>query len=246
MEKNRENLAVRINKYLSDAGVCSRREADRLLAEGRITINGQPAQMGMKIQPEDVVSVDGKKVSPEQQCIVIALNKPIGIECTTSHQVKDNVIDFLHLDKRVYPIGRLDKNSCGLLLLTNDSKIAEKVMRASNYHEKEYEVRVNRPIDERFIQRMAGGLTIDQFDRQKKKYQVQTRPCPVKKTGTNTFSIVLTQGFHRQIRRMCRVCGYEVVHLKRVRIMNVQLGELKNGSWRYLSDEEIRAIQNAK
>lgn len=226
---------TRINKFLSEAGFCSRRAADKLIDEGRVTINGKVPEMGTKIFEGDVVCVDGKPIkAPSEEFIYIAFNKPVGIVCTTDDRVeKDNIIDFINHPKRIFPIGRLDKPSEGLIFLTNDGDIVNKILRARNNHEKEYIVKVNHPINDNFIQKMSNGIPI---------LDTVTRKCTVKKIGDATFSIVLTQGLNRQIRRMCEYLGYRVVTLRRVRIMNIKL-DVPIGEWRYLDKEEIQEIQ---
>ena len=194
---------IRLNKYLSDIGVCSRRAADRLAQEGRITVNGTAAEPGMRVTPQDVILVDGKPVRKEERKVYLALNKPRGIVCTAEKREKNNIIDYLNYPLRVYPVGRLDKDSEGLILLTNDGAIVNGMMRARNRHEKEYQVKVDRAFDREFIEQMARGVPI---------LDTVTRPCRVKRTGSDTFTIILTQGLNRQIRRMCEALGYRVVH----------------------------------
>lgn len=243
MTKTKDNdSAVRLNKYLSGAGVCSRREADRLIDEGRVTVDGVKAVTGMKILPSQRITVDGRMVSGEEEMILIALNKPVGIECTSSKAVKDNIVDFVGLDKRIYPVGRLDKNSEGLILLTNNGDIVNKLMKASNYHEKEYIVTVNKRITDDFIYKMGHGIHLHDTRNGEVILDAVTRDCTVEKTDDRTFRIVLTQGLNRQIRRMCRALGYNVVRLKRVRIMNIRLGELETGSSRRVTEEEYREL----
>ena len=225
---------IRLNKYLSDIGVCSRRAADRLAQEGRITVNGTAAEPGMRVTPQDVILVDGKPVRKEERKVYLALNKPRGIVCTAEKREKNNIIDYLNYPLRVYPVGRLDKDSEGLILLTNDGAIVNGMMRARNRHEKEYQVKVDRAFDREFIEQMARGVPI---------LDTVTRPCRVKRTGSGTFTIILTQGLNRQIRRMCEALGYRVVRLKRVRIMNIRLDGLARGAWRELTAEELRALK---
>ncbi|MCR5738022.1 MAG: 23S rRNA pseudouridine(2604) synthase RluF [Eubacterium sp.] len=234
-KKQELNIAeeIRINKYLSDAGVCSRREADRLVEQGKIIVNGEPAVMGQKVRITDEIIVNGKAVEREEERILIALNKPVGIECTTDASNPDNIIDFIGYPKRIYPIGRLDKNSQGLILLTNDGSLVNKILKASNYHEKEYVVTVDKPITPEFVKKMSQGVEIlDQM----------TRPCKVAQVSKHTFHIVLTQGLNRQIRRMCETLGYRVQKLKRIRIMNIELGNLPKGSYRDVTDQEYEAL----
>ena len=232
-----ELQAVRINKFLSEAGFCSRREADKLINIGAVKINGKVPEMGTKVLPNDVVTVDGKEVRrKENNSIYIAFNKPVGIVCTTDTGVeKDNIIDYINFPSRIFPIGRLDKPSEGLILLTNDGDIVNKVLRARNEHEKEYIVSVNKPITTDFIKRMSKGVPV---------LDTVTRKCRVEKISKATFRIVLTQGLNRQIRRMCEHLGYEVKRLKRVRIMNILL-DTKVGEWRHLSSQELEDL-NAK
>lgn len=221
---------VRLNKYLSEAGVCSRREADRLIETGRVTVDGQRAQTGMRIVPGQVVKVGNKVVSKQDEMIVLAVNKPRGIVCTEERRERDSIVRFLNYPVRVTYIGRLDKDSHGLLLMTNNGDIINKMMRAANKHEKEYKVTVDKEITEDFLKKMAAGVPI---------LDTVTRPCTVKKIGKYTFSIILTQGLNRQIRRMCEALGYEVKDLLRVRVMNITLDGLKDGQYRKLTDQEL-------
>lgn len=225
--------ALRLNKFLSEAGVCSRREADRLIEAGRVTVDGKKAETGMKITPGQEVRVDQKLVKPEEEMIVLAVNKPRGIVCTEEKREPDNIIRFLNYPTRITYAGRLDKDSEGLLLMTNNGDIINKMMRAGNYHEKEYLVTVDKPVTEEFLQHMARGVPI---------LDTVTRPCQVKKEGKKTFRIVLTQGLNRQIRRMCEALGYKVVTLKRVRIMQIRLGDLKLGQYRPLTEQELASL----
>src|SRR5690554_1076417 len=226
---------TRINKYLSEAGYCSRRAADKLIEQNRVTINGKVPEMGTKVQPGDVVAVDGKNVNNKnRENIYIALNKPVGIVCTTDTRVEpDNIIDFMNYPERIFPIGRLDKPSEGLILLTNDGDIVNKILRAGNNHEKEYIVTVDRPVTEQFIFRMSTGVPI---------LDTVTKKCKVEKISRFVFRIVLVQGLNRQIRRMCEYLGYEVTALKRIRIMNVDLENLPVGKWRDLTPNELKEI----
>ena len=230
------NEATRINKYLSEVGYCSRRASDKLIDEGRVRINGQIPEKGTKVLSGDVVSVDGKTISePKEDFIYIAFNKPIGIVCTTDTiREKNNIIEFINYPKRIFPIGRLDKPSEGLIFLTNDGDIVNKILRARNNHEKEYEVTVNKPITNAFIQKMSKGIPI---------LDTVTRECYVKQNGSYTFTIILTQGLNRQIRRMCEFLDYRVTKLKRVRIMNISL-DVPVGKWRYLDEDEILVINS--
>ena len=224
---------VRLNKYLSEAGVCSRREADRLIETGRVTVDGQRAQTGMRIVPGQVVKVGNKVVSKQDEMIVLAVNKPRGIVCTEERRERDSIVRFLNYPVRVTYIGRLDKDSHGLLLMTNNGDIINKMMRAANKHEKEYKVTVDKEITEDFLKKMASGVPI---------LDTVTRPCTVKKIGKYTFSIILTQGLNRQIRRMCEALGYEVKDLLRVRVMNITLDGLKDGQYRKLTDQELNEL----
>ena len=225
---------IRLNKFLSDAGFCSRRQADRLIEEGHVKVNNETALMGQKVNLLDKVTVDGKEVSREEEQIVIAFNKPVGVECTTDKNNPDNIVDYINYRKRIYPIGRLDKNSQGLILLTNDGALVNNILKASNYHEKEYVVTVDKPITEEFIKQMSKGVKIlDQV----------TRPCVVKKVNKHTFNIILTQGLNRQIRRMCETLGFKVQKLKRVRIMGVHLDNLPIGNYRNLTNSELDSLK---
>jgi len=226
--------STRINKYLSEIGFCSRRAADKLIVESRVTINGLVPEMGTKIYPDDVIRVDGKIVStPKESHIYIAFNKPIGIVCTTDTKAeKNNIIDYINYPKRIFPIGRLDKASEGLILLTSDGDIVNKILRARNNHEKEYLVTVNREISADFLKRKSNGIPI---------LDTITRKCELVQLDKNRFKIILTQGLNRQIRRMCEYLDYKVVKLKRVRIMNIRL-DIPIGKWRYVTDEELIEI----
>lgn len=221
---------VRLNKYLSEAGVCSRREADRLIEEGKVSVDGSPARTGMRITPGQVVKVGRKVVSRQDEMIVLAVNKPRGIVCTEEKRERNSIVRFLDYPVRVTYAGRLDKDSRGLLLMTNNGDIINQMMRAANRHEKEYKVTVDREITEEFVKQMSEGVSI---------LDTVTRPCKVEKMGKYTFSIVLTQGLNRQIRRMCEALGYEVRDLVRVRMVNIRLGSLKEGQYRKLTDAEL-------
>jgi 23S rRNA pseudouridine2604 synthase len=227
--------SVRINKFLSEAGYCSRRAADKLIEEGRVTINGLVPEMGTKINPGNEVHVDGKLISaPKEEFIYIAFNKPVGIVCTTDIKAeKDNIIEYINHPKRIFPIGRLDKPSEGLIFLTNDGDIVNKILRARNNHEKEYIVTVNQPITQGFIDDMSNGVPI---------LDTITKKCYVKQISKYSFTIILTQGLNRQIRRMCEYLDYDVVTLKRIRIMNISL-DLPVGEWRYLNENEMAQIK---
>ncbi|MDR9827485.1 23S rRNA pseudouridine(2604) synthase RluF [Vibrio sp. FNV 38] len=228
-----QDNAKRLNKYISETGFCSRREADKLIEQGRVTINGNIPEMGTKVLPGDDVCIDDKPVRSKQRPIYIALNKPTGITCTTERDIPGNIVDFVGLKQRIFPIGRLDKPSDGLIFLTNDGDIVNKILRAGNSHEKEYVVRVDKPITQNFLDNMAKGVPI---------LDTVTLPCKVTKETKFSFRIVLTQGLNRQIRRMCEALGYEVFKLRRVRIMNISLDGIPNGQWRYMTENEVAQI----
>ncbi|WP_299628113.1 23S rRNA pseudouridine(2604) synthase RluF [uncultured Tenacibaculum sp.] len=227
------NESINLNKFISSTGICSRREAEKLIVAGRVTINGKPTQLGNRVFEGDIVKIDGKPLKAKPKTIYIALNKPVGIVCTTDSKEKKNIVRFVGHPQRLFPIGRLDKPSEGLIFLTNDGDIVNKILRAGNNHEKEYIVSVDKEITERFITRMGNGIPI---------LGTVTKKCKVTKLSSNTFKIILTQGLNRQIRRMCEYLGYEVTKLKRTRIMNVELGSLKTGEWRELSSHEMDKI----
>lgn len=224
---------VRLNKYIGESGYCSRREADKLIEKGAVKINNKVAVMGDKVSPQDKVYVNNKLISSTEDFVYLALNKPVGITCTTEHKIRGNIVDFIGHEKRIFPIGRLDKDSQGLIFLTNDGDIVNKILRAGNNHEKEYIVTVNKPITPEFINKMSSGVPI---------LDTVTKKCIVKREGKYVFRIILTQGLNRQIRRMCSYLGYEVTKLERIRIMNVSLGKLPIGKWRYLSVKELETI----
>jgi len=224
---------VRINKYLSEAGVCSRREADRYIMEGKVKIDGVVAEIGSKVKPGSVVTFCGKPVKKEEKLVLIAFNKPVGVVCTTDPREPDNIIDYIGYPIRIFPIGRLDKDSEGLILLTNDGNIVNKILRAEYQHEKEYIVMVNKEINAEFIKAMSSGVPI---------LGTVTNPCKVRQIDKYTFNIILTQGLNRQIRRMCEYLGYRVISLRRIRIMNIQLGRLKTGAYRNVTDKEIEEL----
>ena len=228
--------AVRINKYLADAGICSRREADRMIEGGRVRIDGVRAVLGDVVAPGSTVLVDGAPVRTRGKKVYIALNKPVGIVCTADPREKANIVDFIGHKERIYPIGRLDKDSEGLILLTSDGDIVNKILRAAGKHEKEYEVEVDKPITGEFLRAMESGVPI---------LDTVTLPCKIRKTGERRFTLILVQGLNRQIRRMCEYLGYRVVRLKRVRIMNVRLGNLKSGHWRNLTARELEELLRA-
>ncbi|CAM3287774.1 23S rRNA pseudouridine(2604) synthase RluF [Brevibacillus invocatus] len=227
---------MRINKFISETGICSRREADRWIESKRVTINGVVAELGSAVVVGDDVRVDGKPIGSKKEAVYIALNKPVGITCTTELHVKGNIVEFVNHPERIFPIGRLDKDSQGLILLTNDGDIVNKILRAENNHEKEYIVTVDKPITPQFLQGMAGGVRI---------LGTMTNPCTVRKISDRVFQIVLTQGLNRQIRRMCSTFGYQVRKLERIRIMNITLGSLKIGHWRNLTAKELSELNKS-
>ena len=232
---NTDIKGIRINKYLADAGVCSRREADKAIEAGLVEIDGEKAVTGSRVtDPNSKVTYKGKPVKRIDDLVLIAFNKPIGIVCTTDRRDPDNIIDFISHEKRIFPIGRLDKESEGLILLTNDGDIVNKILRSSNHHEKEYQVRVNKDITPDFLARMAAGVPV---------LDTVTLPCKIEQTGRDTFTIILTQGLNRQIRRMCEALDYRVRSLKRVRIMNIKLGRLKSGTYRNLTPQELEELK---
>jgi 23S rRNA pseudouridine2604 synthase len=232
-----EKNSKRLNKYISDSGVCSRREADKFIEQGRVKVNGKPPELGTKVNLTDKVELDGKLIetSAEDKSdrLYIAYNKPVGITCTTERHVKGNIIDAINHEQRIFPIGRLDKPSEGLILLTNDGDIVNKILRAENAHDKEYVVQVDKPINDRFIQRMSNGIPI---------LGTKTKPCVVAYKSKFVFSIILTEGLNRQIRRMCEYLGYEVSRLTRKRIMHIDLKGLSKGQWRYLTNDEMHVF----
>ncbi|MGG1662380.1 23S rRNA pseudouridine(2604) synthase RluF [Brevibacillus sp. NRS-1366] len=224
---------MRINKFISETGICSRREADKLIDAKRVTINGKTAELGSTVQPGDDVRIDGNPLGTKKKDVYIVLNKPVGITCTTELHVKGNIVDFVNHPERIFPIGRLDKDSQGLILLTNDGDIVNKILRAENNHEKEYIVTVDKPITANFLHGMANGVRI---------LGTVTKQCKVTKISDRVFTIILTQGLNRQIRRMCQAFGYQVRQLQRVRIMNITLGNLKVGQWRNLTSHELKEL----
>lgn len=228
-----ENKEVRLNKYISEAGICSRREADRLIEDGYVKVDGQVAEKGQRIAKGQKVTVKGIEITKEEETIILLVNKPVGIICTEEKKEKNNIIQFLNYPKRITYAGRLDKDSQGLLLMTNDGEIINKMMRARNRHEKEYVVTVNKPINDEFIKSMRSGVPI---------LDTVTRKCEVEQLGKSVFRIVLTQGLNRQIRRMCEYFGYKVIKLERVRIMNLKLGDLKVGTYRKATTKEIETL----
>lgn len=230
---------IRLNKYLSEAGVCSRREADKLIESGRVTVNGKRAVPGTQVEEGQIVKVGNKQIRNKDEKVVLAFHKPVGIECTEDKKVRNNIVKFLNYPVRVTYAGRLDKDSEGLMIMTNDGELINQMMRARNHHEKEYKVTVNRPVTEDFIRQMAAGVHIKD---EEKGLDAVTRPCKVEKLGKFTFSIVLTQGLNRQIRRMCDALGYKVTKLVRIRIMNIELGSLKVGTARKLTRQELEVL----
>lgn len=228
--------SIRLNKAIGESGYCSRREADVLIEQGRVTINGQQAELGARVMPGDKVYVDGNPISQSERTVFIMLNKPVGITCTTDSRVPGNVAEFVNHPERIFPVGRLDKPSEGLLLMTNEGDIVNKILRAGNSHEKEYIVKVNRHVTDDFIVRMSSGIPI---------LDTVTKRCKVERLSRFEFRIVLVQGLNRQIRRMCEYLGYEVVALKRIRIMNLELGDLPVGSWRDLTPNELRTLRES-
>ena len=227
---------LRINKYLSSIGFCSRREADRLLEQGKVKIDGETAQVGQRVMPEQEVTVNGIPVKDKPREIIIAFNKPKGIVFTSSKKEKNNIVDYLHFPTRIYPVGRLDKDSTGLILLTNDGELTDCILRGKNNHEKEYLVTVQKPLRAEIIHAMEQGVPI---------LDTMTRPCRIIQIDSHTFRIILTQGLNRQIRRMCEYFGYKVITLKRVRVMNIHLGDLKEGTWREITGKELAELKNA-
>lgn len=227
---------MRLNKFLSDIGYCSRREADRLIEEGQIYVDGVRAVVGMQVEEGQEVRAGKKVLTKTDRPVLLALHKPRGIECTTSKKVKNNVVDFIRYPMRVYPVGRLDKDSEGLLLLTNQGDLVNKIMRSGNCHEKEYLVTVDKPVNEKFLKAMAAPVRL-------KELEVTTRPCFTEQTGKYSFRIILTQGYNRQIRRMCETFGFQVKRLKRIRIMNIALEDLKPGAYREVTPGEMKKLQ---
>lgn len=242
---------VRLNKYLSEAGVCSRRQADAMIEEGRILVNGQPAQTGMKVTADMEILVDGQPVGRKSRPVLLAVNKPRGIVCTTAEKEKDNIVQFLNYPVRVYPVGRLDKDSEGLILMTNQGDLVNRILRGSNQHEKEYIVRVNKPLTQAFLRAMREGVPIPDTNKVRRSGSymeeegapvVLTRPCQVDPLGKMVFRIVLTQGLNRQIRRMCEYLDYRVTELKRVRVLNIQLNNLETGKYREITGSEYERL----
>lgn len=228
--------SIRLNKAISDSGYCSRREADALIAAGKVTVNGNIAGLGDRVTDDDQIEVEGNPIGKSSKPVYIAFNKPVGITCTTDRHIKGNVIDYINHPERIFYIGRLDKPSEGLLLLTNDGDIVNKILRAGNQHEKEYVVEVDRPVTSEFIHKMSNGVPV---------LDTVTKKCEVEKLNRNTFRIVLVQGLNRQIRRMCEYLGHKVVSLKRTRVMNIKLEGLETGAWRDLTIEELKGLKDA-
>ncbi|WP_099466586.1 23S rRNA pseudouridine(2604) synthase RluF [Konateibacter massiliensis] len=237
MKKNFERKTeepVRINKYLSEAGICSRREADRLIEAGKVTVDGVKAVMGTKVDDSQKICVDGKEVQHKEKMVLLAFHKPVGVVCTTQKKEKNNIVDYINYPQRIYPVGRLDKDSQGLILMTNQGDMVNKMMRSGNEHEKEYLVEVDKVVTEQFLRGMAKGVPI---------LETVTRPCKIEKTGKRTFRIIITQGLNRQIRRMCEYFGYKVCKLERIRIMNIKLGNLPQGKYRDITPGELKELQ---
>ncbi|WP_298836504.1 23S rRNA pseudouridine(2604) synthase RluF [Clostridium sp.] len=230
-----DDSKTRLNKFISETGFCSRREADKLIDRGKVTVNGAIPEMGTKVSNDDDIKINGNELKNKEDHIYLAFNKPIGITCTTEHKINGNIIDFINYPKRIFPIGRLDKASQGLIFLTNDGDIVNKILRSGNSHEKEYIVTVDKPISPDFIKNMANGIPV---------LDTITKKCLVRKQSKYVFKIILTQGLNRQIRRMCEYLGYCVMRLERLRIMNVSIDNLPTGRWRYLSKSELMGINN--
>lgn len=228
-----ESQGKRLNKFIADSGYCSRREADRLIEEGRVDVDGHPGALGDRILPGMRVTVDGHPLSGRGEKVYLLLNKPVGVVCTADPREPMNVVDYLNYPVRIFPVGRLDKDSEGLLLLTSDGEIVNRILRAAGGHEKEYEVTVDQPVTREFLEKMAAGVPI---------LDTVTLPCRVRRTGDRSFNIILVQGLNRQIRRMCEALGYSVRSLRRIRIMNIRLGKLRPGQWRALTDEELDGL----
>ena len=230
--------SIRLNKAISDSGYCSRREADKLIERGLVSLNGQAVSLGDRAMPGDEIRVEGKLITKNENLVYIALNKPVGITCTTDRRIEGNVVDFINHKERIFHVGRLDKPSEGLLLMTNDGDIVNKILRAGNHHEKEYIVKVDRPITDDFIKKMSNGVPLHELE-------TTTKRCEVSRISRFSFKIILVQGLNRQIRRMCEYLGYEVLELQRIRIMNISLGNLAEGKWRNLTEEELQGLKDA-
>lgn len=228
-----ESESIRLNRYIADSGLCSRREADRLISEGLVTVDDQPAVLGQRVESGQTVRVRGDVVLPHDQPVYLVLHKPAGITCTTDSRRRDNIVDFVGYPQRIYPIGRLDRDSEGLIFLTNDGRIVNKILRAGNRHDKEYRVTVDQPLTDDFLRGMAAGVPI---------LDTVTKPCTIRPTGSHQFTIILTQGLNRQIRRMCEYFGYTVIRLVRTRIMHITLSGLKPGEWRHMTAREVHEL----
>ena len=224
---------MRINKLFSNLGICSRRETNRLIEEKRVVVNGVLCEPGLWVEEEDEIFLDGQKVKSKDK-VYIVLNKPVGVTCTAAEEVKDNIISYMNYDQYIFPVGRLDKESQGLIIMTNDGVLANKILESDNLHEKEYVVTVDKDFDNDFIRKMADGVDIG---------DVITRPCKVEKINNNTFKIILTQGLNKQIRRMTKAFGYTVIKLKRIRIMNIKLDDIEYGTWRNITEEELKVLK---
>lgn len=224
---------LRLNKYIADCGVCSRRQADALIGEGRVSVDGTIAVTGQKVLPGQTVTVDGRRISDDGETVLLIFNKPVGVECTTATDSKDNVVRYIGYSRRIYPIGRLDKDSEGLLLMTNRGDLVNGIMRSRYRHEKEYIVKVDKPVTDAFLRGMSSGVPI---------LDTVTRPCRTERIGRSTFRIIITQGLNRQIRRMCQHFGYEVKSLKRVRVLDIELGDLPVGRYRHATAEELESV----
>ena len=224
---------MRINKLFSNLGFCSRKETNRIIEENRVTVNGLPCRVGQWVEDDDIILIDGQPI-PKKEKIYIALNKPVGITCTAAKEVKNNIIEYLNYPEYIFPVGRLDKESEGLIIMTNDGELSNKILESENEHEKEYIVKLDKEFDDEFIKGMSSGVEI---------CKSKTRPCKVKRIDNNTFSIILTQGLNRQIRRMSKSFGYNVVELKRIRILNIKIDGIEVGKWRKLTNEEIEILR---
>lgn len=235
VNNDQTSTSIRLNKYLSESGICSRRQADLLIEQGKVTIDGTTAAVGSKVTKNQLVKVNGKTVKQAEKLVLIAFNKPRGIVCTAESREPNNIIDYIKYPSRIYPVGRLDKDSEGIILLTNDGELANQILKARNHHEKEYIVKVNKSFSDDFIIKMASGVPI---------LDTVTRKCKVKRIGKDSFSIILTQGLNRQIRRMCEYFGYKVVSLKRIRILNIHLGKLKTGQYRNITRKELETLKS--
>lgn len=234
--------SIRLNKYISSSGYCSRREADRLIEDGNVIIDGAVAQIGTKVYDHQEVFVNGVKIVPKQEFVYIALHKPTGITCTTDLADPDNIVEYLNYKEPLFPIGRLDKDTSGLILMSNDGDIVNKILRSTYQHEKQYIVRVNADITSEFIESMQSGVKI--YNAVSNQYQI-SKPCKVTKINPRTFNLILTEGLNRQIRRMCTALGFRVVKLERIRVMNIELKDMEVGAWRYLTKEELQILNQS-